>query len=167
MRYDGIVSLLRLHAILLLLVGATGCGASRVDSLAPSTAPQPGTYAADPTRSPYEEGIASYYSDRLAGHATAAGEPYDPTALTAAHRSLPFGSVVEVARPDGRRVTVRINDRGPHDRKRILDLSRRAAMAIGLLGDGTADVAIRLVFVPEARQARARSATHGREHDAR
>jgi rare lipoprotein A len=97
---------------------------------------------------PFQVGRASYYSDRLAGRRTASGERYDPRALTAAHPSLPFGSVVRVERSNGRSVDVRINDRGPFVRGRIIDLSRRAAEQIGLVSDGVGHVALRLVYVP-------------------
>src|SRR5690606_34549842 len=69
---------------------------------------------APPSSPPDEVGRASYYADSLAGNTTASGERYQPTALTAAHRTLPFGTVVDVRRPDtGAMVRVRINDRGP------------------------------------------------------
>ena len=111
--------------------------------------PPPGAWAqGTEAAAPYERGRASYYSDRLAGHRTAAGEPYDPGALTAAHRHLPLGTLVDVARPDGRHVTVRINDRGPHARGRIIDLSRRAAAALGMVREGVAEVVLRVLWVP-------------------
>jgi len=99
---------------------------------------------------PFEQGRASFYSDRLAGRSTATGEPYDPRAFTAAHRTLPFGAVVDVARPDGRHVRVRINDRGPHARGRIIDLSRRAAAELGMVRAGTAEVVLHVLWVPPA-----------------
>jgi rare lipoprotein A len=82
-------------------------------------------------------GLATYYSSRLAGRKTANGDRYDPSLLTAAHRTLPFGTMVEVRRADGRRVVVRINDRGPFgDPDRVIDLSRRAAEELGILKEG-------------------------------
>lgn len=92
-----------------------------------------------------ESGLASYYSNSLAGHKTANGEKYDPTLLTAAHRSLPFGTIVEVTRPDGRTVRVRINDRGPFSKGRVIDLSLKAAEEIGLLKEGVAKVTVKVV----------------------
>lgn len=86
-------------------------------------------------------GEASYYSDSLSGNPTASGEPYQPRTFSAAHRSLPFGTVVRVVREDTQQVVfVRINDRGPFVRGRVLDLSRAAAEAIGLIGRGVARV---------------------------
>jgi rare lipoprotein A len=99
-----------------------------------------------------ERGLASYYADTLAGRPTASGEPYDPLALTAAHRRLPLGTWIEVARDDGRRVVVRVNDRGPYaGERRIVDLSRSAAAAIGLLREGVAPVTLRVVRAAPAR----------------
>ncbi len=102
-----------------------------------------------------QHGEASYYSDALAGRSTASGEAYDPRRYTAAHRKLPFGTVLRVVRTDdGRSVYVRVNDRGPFGkRRRIVDLSRSAAEQLGLLGRGVADVRLEIV---EAAHARAR-----------
>jgi rare lipoprotein A len=132
-----------------------GCAASSEQGWAPA-APYPppaGAWAPapPPAAPPYQWGRASFYSDRLAGRRTAAGEPYDPSALTAAHPSLPFGTLVDVARGDGRHVTVRINDRGPHARGRIIDLSRRAATELGMIREGVCEVALRVVSVPTTR----------------
>ena len=87
-------------------------------------------------------GVASYYGDQFAGRSTANGERYDPDAYTAAHRSLPFGTIVRVTRRStGDWVLVRINDRGPFGkRQRILDLSKQAARRLGMLHDGIAKV---------------------------
>jgi rare lipoprotein A len=88
-----------------------------------------------------ELGTASYYGAELAGRRTASGERYDPAALTAAHPTLPFGSeVTVVALATGRRVTVEVNDRGPFTGGRSIDLSRRAAEAIGIVRKGVARV---------------------------
>lgn len=82
-----------------------------------------------------ERGVASYYARSLDGHRTASGERYDHDALTAAHRTLPFGTLVRVENPrTGRAVIVRINDRGPFVRGRALDLSGGAARRLGLRG---------------------------------
>src|ERR1700722_9756080 len=78
---------------------------------------------------PDEVGLATWYGSQFAGKKTANGERFDPRAMTAAHRHLPFGTWVDVRRPDtGRSVRVRINDRGPWgDSRRVIDLSRAAA----------------------------------------
>jgi rare lipoprotein A len=98
-------------------------------------------------------GKASYYGARLEGNPTASGEPFDPTELTAAHRTLPLGSRVRVTnlRSD-ETVTVRINDRGPFHAGRILDLSRRAAERIGMVARGKTRVEIELLEGEEARK---------------
>lgn len=99
-----------------------------------------------PTSGSPQKGLATYYADSLAGNKTASGERYDPSALTAAHRTLPFGTVVDVARNDGRSVRVRINDRGPFaGKKRVIDLSRKAAEEIGMIRDGVVSVTITVV----------------------
>lgn len=119
---------------------------------APGYGSAPGGW--DPQSQPYQWGRASFYSDRLAGRSTATGEPYDPRAFTAAHRTLPLGTVVDVARADGRHVVVRINDRGPYARGRVIDLSRRAAAEIGMVREGVVDVVLRVVWVPPSRPRR-------------
>ena len=80
-----------------------------------------------------QEGEAAYYSDKLDGNKTASGEPYDKNALTAAHRELPFGTKVKVTYlENGNSVVVVINDRGPHNKGRIIDVSGAAADKLGL-----------------------------------
>ena len=91
-------------------------------------------------------GIASYYGARFAGRPTASGELFDPAELTAAHRSLPFGSrVLVTSEKTGRSVVVTINDRGPFHRGRIIDLSRAAADRIGLVRQGLGPVSLALL----------------------
>jgi rare lipoprotein A len=88
--------------------------------------------------------VASWYGEWHHGRPTASGEPYDMTALTAAHRSLPLGACVEVTHvTNGRRVHVRVNDRGPYIHGRTIDLSHRAAEDLGMVDDGLARVRIR------------------------
>ena len=100
------------------------------------------------------EGEASYYSDRLAGHKTASGERYRPGALTAAHRTLPIGTVLRVTRSDGKRtVYVRVNDRGPFgSSRRILDLSRAAFERLGTLRAGVLEVRAEVVAYGQKRE---------------
>ena len=88
-----------------------------------------------------QNGLASWYGNAHAGHKTASGELFDPNAMTAAHRTLPLGTKVRVTNVEnGRTVTVRINDRGPVDPSRIIDLSRAAADALGFRASGIARV---------------------------
>ena len=95
-------------------------------------------------------GLATWYGPGFAGRRTASGERFDPSKLTAAHRSLPFGTHVRVvAERTGDSVVVRINDRGPFgDRQRIIDLSRAAARRIGL--DRAGIMRVRLEVVASA-----------------
>lgn len=92
-------------------------------------------------------GLATYYSNSLAGHHTANGERYDPRALTAAHRFLPFGTRVRVTRSDTQKtVMVRVNDRGPFgNARRIIDLSRAAAIELGMLRAGVVEVELEIL----------------------
>jgi len=88
-----------------------------------------------------ETGLAAVYSDRLHGRKTASGERYDRARLTAAHKTLPFGTMVKVVNTKNQKtVTVRINDRGPTQAGRVLDLSPAAAKAIGIGPKGMAEV---------------------------
>lgn len=98
-----------------------------------------------------EQGKASWYGPRFHGRRTASGERYDAKGLTAAHRTLPFGTLVRVrSLVNGKEVDVRITDRGPFSRNRVIDLSRAAAEAIDMLGLGVKDV---LLLVPESTPA--------------
>lgn len=99
-----------------------------------------------PEAEPGQRGDASYYHSSLAGRPTASGEAHDPGELVAAHRSLPFGTLVEVENlENGKTVRVRVNDRGPFAHRRIVDLSRSAAKQLGILQSGTAPVEVRVV----------------------
>ena len=92
------------------------------------------------------EGGASFYGRKFNGRRTASGETFDMHAMTAAHRTLPFGSKVRVTNlANNRSVVVRINDRGPFSRSRIIDVSRAAAEEIGLVASGHGKVRIELV----------------------
>lgn len=96
-----------------------------------------------------ERGLASWYGHPYHGRATASGEVYDMEKLTAAHKRLPFGVTARVLNPaNGRSVDVRINDRGPFVKGRIIDLSRAAARQIELLGPGVAKVRIQVIAAP-------------------
>ena len=95
-----------------------------------------------------EEGLASVYGEEFNGKSTASGERYESGRLTAAHRTLPLGSVVRVTSLDnGKSVRVRINDRGPHVQGRIIDLSSSAAAALGMSA-GAARVRLQVLSEP-------------------
>jgi rare lipoprotein A len=96
----------------------------------------------------FQRGQASWYGPRFNGRRTASGERFDMTEFTAAHRTLPFGTLVRVhSLVNGREVDVRITDRGPYSGNRIIDLSRAAAEALGMLGQGFKEV---VLLVPES-----------------
>jgi rare lipoprotein A len=92
------------------------------------------------------EGEASYYADEFEGRATASGEPYRATELTAAHRSWEFGTMVRVTNlSNNQQVIVRVNDRGPWKNSRIIDISRQAATEIGMISSGVARVRLEVL----------------------
>ena len=118
--------------LVLVLLGAIACGGSK----APTTLPE--RYS--------DKGTASWYGKQFHGRLTANGERFDMYALTAAHRTLPFGSIVQVTDlENGRSVAVRINDRGPFKGGRIIDLSYAAAKKLGMVKRGVVPVKITLV----------------------
>ncbi len=149
-------------SVALLAAGGTACAdaPTSADGLAPSETVAEAVYAASATtpavpvrlvsdasaESPQpgtdiDGGRASYYGRELAGNPTASGEPFDPSDLTAAHRTLPLGTRVRVTHArTGESVVVRVNDRGPFHGDRVIDVSRAAADAIGLTRAGTAEV---------------------------
>lgn len=99
----------------------------------------------------YETGVASYYGNKLHGRGTASGERYDKNAFTAAHKTLPFGTIVRVtAEWNQKTVDVRINDRGPYSRGRVIDLSTAAASELGMLRRGLGNVTLEIVSWPES-----------------
>lgn len=92
------------------------------------------------------DGEASYYGKELAGNRTANGERFNPSALTAAHRTLPLGSKLRVInKANGKSVVVRINDRGPFTKHRLIDVSFAAAQEIGMIRSGKANVRLELL----------------------
>lgn len=94
----------------------------------------------------YQTGEASYYGRQFEGRRTASGDRYDGDKLTAAHRTLPFGTRIRVTNlANDASVVVTINDRGPHRKGRVIDVSRKAARELGFLSDGTAQVALEIV----------------------
>ena len=93
-----------------------------------------------------ETGIASFYHDYFVGKITASGEKYDPNKLTVAHKSLPLGTMIKVTNLENdKSVIVRVNDRGPYVKNRILDLSKSAALQLGLVQNGFARVSYSII----------------------
>jgi len=129
-------------AVALTVILWTGCGRQpvRVQPSAPSALPE-----AAPT-AVVQSGVASWYGEPFHGRRTANGEVYDMYKLTAAHRTLPFNTIVEVVNLENdTRTIVRINDRGPFVPGRIIDLSYKAARYLGMIERGTIPVELRLI----------------------
>ena len=93
---------------------------------------------------PFEEGVASFYADMLSGNKTANGERYRPDKRTCAHRSHPFGTILEIkALSSGRTSTCRVNDRGPFAKSRVLDVSKKVARELGMIDAGVLRVRVK------------------------
>ncbi len=124
----------RVWALAALVVLAYGCT---------SSAP------AGPQKAPERmQGVASWYGEEFAGRTTANGEIFDPSLMTAAHRTLPFGTVLDITNPKtAQTVRVRVNDRGPYIGNRVIDLSYAAAQQIGLVEPGVGPVEIKVVKI--------------------
>ena len=134
-RLAQVPSLFLFAALLLGQLLAVGCTNNRKPSTSPSS-----------FGVPFERGIASWYGRQFHGRRTANGERYDMHEMTAAHPSLPFGTLVGVRNTrTGREAVVRINDRGPFARNRVIDLSYAAAREVGVVAAGTASVELYLM----------------------
>jgi rare lipoprotein A len=116
-----------------------------VESASPGRAGSPPN-ATSARKATTKTGVASYYADKYHGRTTASGEVFDTSKLTAAHRTLPFGTVVKVTHQGNQRsVTVRINDRGPFVAGRVIDLSRAAARDLAMEKAGLANVKVEIL----------------------
>jgi len=144
---------MRVWPVLGILLFTAGC-ATIPSSTCPKPGPIPDPQLIEEARHPYvsapkgyvEYGVASWYGADFHGRLTSNGERYNMYGRTAAHRKLPFGLFVRVTRLDnGANVVVRINDRGPFVRGRCLDLSYGAAIALGLVDHGVAEVKIEVL----------------------
>jgi len=143
-----------LWAAMAVTVLLSGCHRHKV-AQAPPPPPAPAGTAPTPAPIPEsaETGLASWYGHPYHGRASASGEIYDMEQMTAAHRTLPFGTMVRVHDLDNdKSVDVRINDRGPFVDGRIIDLSHAAARAVGMIGPGTARVRLEILSAPAADQ---------------
>jgi rare lipoprotein A len=99
-----------------------------------------------------QKGIASYYHDSLHGRKTASGQVYNKNLPSAAHKTLPLGSKVKVTDTiTGKSIVVKVNDRGPFIKGRIIDLSRSAAQELGMIKKGLAQVEVEVLAVPKPR----------------
>lgn len=149
---------LLLAAVLVLFTA--GCRHKRTALAPPPPSPppqvssEPAPAATTATLEPGETGVASWYGHPFHGRASASGEIYDMEQMTAAHRTLPFGTMVRVHDLDNEKsVDVRINDRGPFVDGRIIDLSHAAARAMEMIGPGTARVRLEILNAPPVAQA--------------
>ncbi len=124
-----------------------------------SSTPSAKTYIQPtPTPGAVERGLASWYGKEFDGLPTASGETFRPEKISAAHRTLPLGTVVDVTNDkNGRSVRVKVNDRGPFVAGRIVDLSKAAAAEIGSVGDGVVPVTLRVVSLGDNSRIRART----------
>ncbi len=147
MRRSGPSLAAALLAMLLALAGAACGKGGREPQVWSPPRPAPAPEAPRrPQKVRGQEGLASWYGKKFHGRTTASGERYDMHALTAAHRTLPFGTRVRVTNlANGRRVVVRINDRGPFIRGRIIDLSYAAARQVGMVQAGVARVRVEVL----------------------
>ena len=143
---------MRCFEILALAVVSIGTSALAAPPAAsPSSPPTPAAAAAAPAPASApvaseETGLVAVYSDRLNHHKTASGKMYDRSQLTAAHKTLPFGTRVKVTNTrNGKSVVLTITDRGPREAGRILDISPAAAHELGMLGRGMGQVKLEVV----------------------
>ncbi len=146
-------TLLQTGVVALILGTLGGCSlvARPTPPSPPPGVPGGGGGAPSPVPGLVEEGVASWYGPGFHGRQTASGEVYDMEAPTAAHRTLPFGTLVRVHNLEsGERTDLRINDRGPFVRGRIIDVSRSGARELGLLGPGIARVRVEVLDTPVA-----------------
>lgn len=150
-----------LFVVLLLLMTPLGCGRKDVNRRGEIKlrGEKPVSLSGKKSGDLLQRGIASWYGHPFHGRQTANGETYDMWTMTAAHKTLPFNTLVRVVNRDsGKEAVVRINDRGPFVRGRVIDLSREAARRLGVEGPGTAQVALYLADgQKESRRSRARS----------
>jgi rare lipoprotein A len=155
---------IKLPVLLLATIVAAGCAGRRPAAtsappvIVPQPAPQPPAPSIEQPPAPgapaapgiyVEEGIASWYGVPFHGRRAANGEIFDMNTLVAAHRTMPFGSILRVTNlNNGRQVEVRVIDRGPFVKDRVLDVARAAAIALDMIGTGTAPVRIELLSGP-------------------
>jgi len=139
--WEQIALSLAIGTVVISLVGCTASPKFRRDGTGTTPAPY---------GEPYQIGFASYYGSEFHGRRTSSGEIYDMNALTAAHNTLPLGTIIRVTNLSNHRsVMVKVNDRGPFKPGRILDLSLGAARQLGMIRKGTARVRIEILELGE------------------
>lgn len=131
-----------LGLLLLLALGLASCGGSHSVSQGPKGG-----------RGSVQSGLGSYYADKFNGRATASGSTYRPGQMTAAHNTLPFGTLIRVTNTrNGRSVEVTVTDRGPHTKGYIVDVSRRAAVQLDIIEAGVVPVQVTVVRAADANR---------------
>ena len=134
-------SFLLVPALMLALLAS--CSSSREASKGPAATPR-GAYS--------QKGLGSYYANKFAGRATASGTIYRPGEMTAAHNTLPFGTLIRVTNTrNSRSVEVTVTDRGPHTKGYIVDVSRRAAVQLDIIEAGVVPVVVTVIRAAPAR----------------
>jgi len=120
---------------------------------APAAGSSPAAPAAVAAATPSETGKIAWYGKKFAGRKTASGEAFNPEALTMAHKTLPFGTLVKVTNPNNNKsVTLRVNDRGPTQADRIGDVSYAAARKLGMLKSGVIEAELAVVGTAKAKK---------------
>ena len=137
----------RLRSLCLLpalgLAGLAACSSGRVASKSRTASPR-GAYT--------QTGLGSYYADKFAGRATTSGAIYRPNEMTAAHNTLPFGTLIRVTNTrNNRSVNVTVTDRGPHTKGYIVDVSRRAAVQLDIIEAGVVPVVVTVIRAAPGR----------------
>ena len=133
--------------LLMLALLASSCSSSRSARPGPKAAPKAPRGTATPT------GRGAYYASKFAGRATASGSIYRPNEMTAAHNTLPFGTLIRVTNTrNGHSVDVTVTDRGPHTKGYIVDVSRRAAVQLDIIEAGVVPVELTVIRAATAKR---------------
>jgi|PlaIllAssembly_1097288.scaffolds.fasta_scaffold19877_2 rare lipoprotein A len=137
----------------MLALSASAVQAQAASAAAPASAPAAAVAAAAQAATASESGKIAWYGKKFAGRKTASGEAYNPEALTMAHKTLPFGTLVKVTNPkNNKSVTLRVNDRGPTQSDRVGDVSQAAARKLGMVKSGVIDAELAVVGAAPAKK---------------
>ena len=137
----------------MLALSASVAPAQAASAAAPASAPATAVAAAAQAATASESGKIAWYGKKFAGRKTASGEAYNPEALTMAHKTLPFGTLVKVTNPkNNKSVTLRVNDRGPTQSDRVGDVSQAAARKLGMVKSGVIDAELAVVGAAPAKK---------------
>jgi rare lipoprotein A len=142
-----------LHQAVAAAVFALCTASAFAQASAPAAGSSPAAPAAVAAAAPSETGKIAWYGKKFAGRKTASGEAFNPEALTMAHKTLPFGTLVKVTNPkNNKSVTLRVNDRGPTQADRIGDVSYAAARKLGMLKSGVIEAELAVVGTAKAKK---------------